>query len=60
MYFFGPYGPAFVLALVGGTLLAVGHYVAGVVLALIALVIYALALRARERGEDHDVDRRIY
>lgn len=44
---------AFVLAMVGGVLLATGRYVGGSVAALLGVVIYGAWWFARERG-DHD------
>lgn len=43
---------AVVLALVSGTLLARGSYVGGAVAGALAVVVYALWLFARERGDD--------
>jgi hypothetical protein len=43
---------AFVLAMVAGTLLAVGSYVAGGALALAAIVLFGLWRFAEERGDD--------
>ena len=42
----------FVLAMVGGVLLAIGQYAGGAVAAAFALVVYALWAFARERGDD--------
>jgi hypothetical protein len=43
---------AFVLAMVGGVLLAVGQYLGGPLAAVSALVVYGLWVFARERGDD--------
>jgi hypothetical protein len=43
---------AFVLAIVSGTLLAIGTYVPGAVLGLLAILVLALWLFATERGDD--------
>jgi hypothetical protein len=43
---------AFVLAMVGGVLLATGRYVGGSVSALLGVVIYGAWWFARERGDD--------
>jgi hypothetical protein len=43
---------AFLLAMVGGVLLAAGRYVGGAVAALLGVVVYGLWRFARERGDD--------
>jgi hypothetical protein len=43
---------AFVLAVVSGTLLAIGHYVGGAIAGVIAIVLMGLWKFANERGDD--------
>lgn len=43
---------AFVLAVVSGVLLATAHYIAGAILAVIAIVLLGLWKFANERGDD--------
>jgi hypothetical protein len=44
---------AFIFAMVGGTLLALGHLVGGVILVLLAVYFAWAADRVRRDGDDH-------
>jgi hypothetical protein len=43
---------AFVLAMVSGTVLALGHYIAGGILGVLAVLIFGLWRYAEQRGDD--------